>query len=160
MESCTNHAVWCTTIVRVRICECVFLKCVKNTFFLVHWSVFESVVFQWQLCHFHLIDLHTAFWNTCASVRKCVCVWQSKYLHVGSSKWHSRWDLKGATQQGFVNWLQFAVCHHQGLAIVSAPSFWILTAAQKVQERSTLGLKIFRTHIGFVDGSRHIIEIW
>jgi len=96
----------------------------------------------------------------CISEEMCVCVWQSKYLHVGSSKWHSRWDLKGATQQGFVNWLQFAVCHHQGLAIVSAPSFWILTAAQKVQERSTLGLKIFRTHIGFVDGSRHIIEIW
>jgi len=110
MESCTNHAVWCTTIVRVRIFECVFLKCVKNTFFLVHWSVFESVVFQWQLCHFHLIDLHTAFWNTCASVRKCVCV---------AEQTPSCWKFQMTLKMGFERCYSTRICELTAICSVS-----------------------------------------
>lgn len=139
----------------VCVCVCFFKMCI--TYFR-----FGTLISVWICSISVTVVPFTHNWFTyCILKYMCIseemCVWQSKYLHVGSSKWHSRWGLKGATQQGFVKWLQFALCRHQGLASVSALSFWILITAQKVQESSTLGLKMFRTHIGFVDGSRHII---
>jgi len=136
---------------------CVFKMCIK-------YFLFGTLISVW-ICSISVtvVPFPHNWFTYCVLKYVCIseemCVWQ-KHLHVGSSKWHSRWDLKGATQQGFVIWLQFALCQHQRLASVSATSFCILIAAQKVQESSTLGLKIFRTCKAFVDGIRHIIEIW
>lgn len=134
---------------------CVFKMCIKYFLFGTLISVWISSISVTVVPFAHNWFTYCVLKYMCVSEEMCVCV---------AEQTSSCWKFQMTLKMGFERCYSTRICELTAVFSVSTLRVSqcicsIFLNIQKVQESSTHGIKIFRTCIGFVDGSRHIIEI-